>query len=255
MKRNILFVTATLVLAATACADAQSAPKKARGTAASRAAADAQNVGLRGTFLMIDGYGNHRLRSFLPGRLIYSGVPAGGPEVFGAQQARAGDPRNLGTYTLNGGTLEIRWGGGEAAETKTFARKGAHVVLDGYTYESLPRYPKGHRLNGHYTTRSYNSMDVAGGGTMAWGGASTVVFRPDGTFDYGRGGLAMTSAGASAAGESSASGRYAITGNTITFTFADGTVQHALIHPWTGEEQERSPGSVNLNGRTYTVEK
>lgn len=208
----------------------------------------------RGTYLLVDGYGNHRHRTFLPGGFVYSGVPGGGPEVFGLAQARRGDPRELGTYTLRGGALVVAWGGGQAPETSTFAIKGADVVLDGYPYQALRKYPRGHRLEGRYTTRAYNSMGIAGGGTMTWGGSSTVVFRPDGTFDYGDAGMAASSAGAgtAASGSSTGSGRYAITGNTVTFTFGDGTVQHALIHPWSGEEAARTPGSVNLNGRTYT---
>ncbi len=216
---------------------------------------DALSDGPRGTFFMVDGYGNHRHRTFLPPGLIYSGVPAGGPEVFSAPEARAGDPRELGSYTLQGDKLDIQWGGGQKAETKTFARKGPHVVLDGYTYEALPRYPRSHRLNGEYATRSYNRMGVAGGGSMAWGGAATIVFRADGTFDYGRAGFASTSQAASSSGSSKAQGRYAISGNTITFTFADGSTQHALIHPWKGEEMANIPESLNLNGSTYTREK
>jgi hypothetical protein len=234
----------------------QTAGGEARGAAE---ADDAPSDGPRGTFFMVDGYGNHHHRTFLPGGLIYSGVPAGGPEVFGAEQARAGDARELGSYTLQNETLVIDWGGGEGRETKTFARKGSHVVLDGYTYEALPRYPKGHRLDGRYTTRSYNSMGVAGGGSMAWGGSATVVFRTDGTFDHGRAGFATTNTttagtGVSSSGAEHAQGRYTIDGNTITFTFSDGTVQHALVHPWNGEESARNPESLNLNGRTYTRE-
>jgi hypothetical protein len=209
-----------------------------------------------GTYVLVDGFGRIHYRTFLPGRYVYSGTPAGGRDVFGLAQARAGDPRELGSYALNGGTLVITWGGGQPAETKTFATKGADLLLDGYKYVELHRYPTGHRLDGRYVTRSYNSMGVAGGGTMAWGGTGTIVFRPDGTFDYGQSGMAATSAGngAAASGSSKASGRYAISGNTITFTFADGSVQRAIIHPWNGEESATRPSSFNLNGHTYTRE-
>ena len=209
-----------------------------------------------GTYVLVDGFGRIHYRTFLPGRYVYSGTPAGGTDVFGLAQARAGDPRELGSYALNGGTLAITWGGDARVETKTFATKGADLMLDGYKYVALHRYPAGHKLDGRYVTRSYNSMGVAGGGTMSWGGTGVVVFRPDGTFNYGQSGMAATSAGngAAASGAAKASGRYAISGNTITFTFADGSVQRAIIHPWNGEESATHPSSLNLNGHTYTRE-
>lgn len=243
-----------LVLGQAACSSGGAANASQSASADAKVAADVGD-GLRGTFFMVDGYGNHHLRTFFPSGMIYSGVPAGGPEVFGVEQARAArDPRELGTYTLPGDSLIIEWGGGQGREAKTFGRKGANLVLDGYSYEALPKYTKGQAVDGSYTTRSYNSMGVAGGGSMTWGGASTVVFRPDGTFDYGRAGSASTTAGDGTAtsGAEHANGRYAIGGNTVSFTFSDGSVQHALIHPWAGDESKTTPESLNLNGHTYT---
>lgn len=209
-----------------------------------------------GIYVLVDGLGNLHYRTFLPGRYIFSGIPAGGLDVFSLVAARTGDPRDLGGYALTGGTLTITWGD-TRVETKTFAPKGSELALDGYVYRALVPYPGGHRLDGRYTTRVYNSMGVAGGGSMAWGGASTVIFHANGTFEAAQAGTASSTAGYGAAGSGSSklTGRYAITGNTITFTLADGTVQRSIIHPWKGEERASRPTSLNLNGHTYTLEK
>ena len=205
-----------------------------------------------GVYVFVDGYGKLLYRTFLPGNLVYSGVPNGGADAFTAADAR-GDARHLGTYVVKGDSITIQWGGGGATETKGLALRGTELRLNGFPYQALIPYPAGHRFEGRFTTHSYNSMGIAGGGVMTWGGASSVVFHRDGTFEAARSGMATTSAGngAAARGDAAGRGRYAIDGNTITFTFADGTVQRALIHPWKGEERAERPSSVNLDGHTY----
>jgi hypothetical protein len=168
----------------------------------------------------------------LPGNRVYQGVPLGGLEYFDIDAARAAEPRQCGTYTLGGGKMHIRWGGGRPPETLDYATEaGGDLRLDGLFAKRCGRFPADHRLGGEYTGGA-----AVGGGTGSFvAGSRTIRFRPDGTFTSSAiGGVAFSGRGYndSAASRGRSSGAYQISGNTMILRHADGTVTRHTVYPY-----------------------
>jgi hypothetical protein len=136
-------------------------------------------------------------------------------------------------------------------------RSGAAIEIlktDGWkkiTYtKTMDRLPKGFALQGRYRSLSGTGSLATGGGdaVIAW---STMSFDRQGNFSTGRGAGASSSTGAGTVVTSGQApneyGRYAISGYTLTLTYANGRAERRMI-----VAEAADPKAIWLDGTGYS---
>ncbi len=195
---------------------------------------------------------------FFPGSSrIYDGVPAGGLENFSWAGAQKAEPQKCGTFRISGGKMEVNWGGNRAKTSQTFTWKENGFELDGIYNDHVGRFEKGQKLLGAYGAGS----SVGGGSYTYVASATSLTFKPDGTFKGGSV-SSFSTAGSSSGrevsggGTSQDSGTYRITdGNTMEMRHADGRTTVHTVYPW-GEKNDskQQPTRFSIDGRLYKLE-
>lgn len=170
--------------------------------------------------------------------------PEGDLERFDFASFAAAQPRNVGTYSVSGGTLTIRWGDG-SEQTGPLKPDGA----GGFDFLSAAHAPvlplaSGASLDGSF----YGGSSVAGASV-----STTYTFSGD-RYQTDAAGVVVTSTSASdvTAGSSSGdAGSYQVSGTRITFSGSAGTRQTSLYYIPTSSGAS-SPEMILLGGAVLT---
>lgn len=125
-----------------------------------------------------------------------------------------------GTYKQVGEKLLIAWENGKSAEWGIeFNDKKAISAIDGGLATKQPPLPADYRIEGRFSARASTANLLS---------STTLTFSKDGTFSQSSFG-GVSTADTSATSQSSTSGTYTITGNTLTLAFKDGKKTHSVI--------------------------
>lgn len=155
------------------------------------------------------------------GKIMY-GCPTGGLENFDFNANCAARPDICGTYTKDGATLNIRWNNNNTRTGKIAAN--GDIDIDGSLIGEMKKVPD--RLSASY------DFSVNMGGTSI---AETTKFNGDGTFLVSRvGGVDSGDGQNSAEWNSSHSGKYSISGYTITMIENNGNITKHTIYSTDG---------------------
>lgn len=189
---------------------------------------------------------------FLPNGYVYRGIYDWSYEDLDCKRVKKNGTPLCDTYVINGNS--IAFGNGD---TFSFAKDGNDLVIDDVPwYFELP-VPEGFTLDGSFeNTSGYGGISV---------GSSFYTFHPDGTFESDSFGAVIYSTpetASSAPGiEStqtsisgysegpSGTGTYSIRGNTIEFTYANGSKVKYLFNYSTTDAGQVD--SIWLDGAVY----
>src|SRR5665647_1920035 len=154
----------------------------------------------------------------LPSGQIIFGCPTGGLENFDLNTFCATSTANCGTYTKSGGILNIRWNDNHEQTGKLSAN--GDIEINGSLIGEMQKVPN--RLSASY------NFSVNMGGTSI---AETNKFNGDGTFEVERaGGVDNNDGQNSTEWNSSHSGKYSISGYTITMIENNGNITKHTIY-------------------------
>ncbi|HLX60080.1 MAG TPA: hypothetical protein VKX17_02240 [Planctomycetota bacterium] len=148
--------------------------------------------------------------------------PAHGVHPIDFDAEAKDNPKNVGTYTLAGAKVNVSWGGGKPAQTLSVEFSGGKLsAFDGGLVSKAEAFPKDHKLTGQF----------AWGATTANASSSrTIIFAAAGTYSMTTLGGIHHVPGNNAATEKTETGSYALSGNTLTLSPANGTaVKHTVI--------------------------
>lgn len=149
--------------------------------------------------------------------------------------------KNVGRYEEKDGKLAITWSNGKT-DSWSIERKGGEVtIIDGGIISEPDAMPANYRIEGQYAASTV-LPNVAN--------SQTLVFQKDGSFTMSNLGTVTTPDVAKAA-QNDSKGTYDISGNTLTFQFADGSVKKSTICIWDMDGER----SLVINGRYYPQEK
>ncbi len=151
------------------------------------------------------------------------------------------NPKNTGTYKVQGNKLAITWSDGSTASWSLEKKAGKYSIIDGGITTVQTGMPKNYRIEGQYSS-SVVLPNVAA--------TSTLVFSKDGTFTSSNYGTVTTP---DVTGESTKSnkGTYDISGNTLTMKFPDGKVEKSVIAIWDMDGEK----NLVINSKYYPQEK
>lgn len=167
--------------------------------------------------------------------------PKHGVDPVNWEKEKTDNAKNVGTYTEKGSSLEIKWSDGKTAKW-TIERKSSEVTaIDGGIVSIPDRMPSNYKIEGQYAASTV-LPNVSN--------SQTLVFKKDGTFNMANLGTIAT-ADVSASSESASKGSYDISGNTLTFKFANGEVKKSVICIWDMDGVK----NLVINSRYYPREK
>ena len=151
------------------------------------------------------------------------------------------NPKNTGTYKVQGNKLAITWSDGSTASWSLEKKAGKYSIIDGGITTVQTGMPKNYRIEGQYSS-SVVLPNVAA--------TSTLVFSKDGTLTSSNYGTVTTP---DVTGESTKSnkGTYDISGNTLTMKFPDGKVEKSVIAIWDMDGEK----NLVINSKYYPQEK
>ena len=157
--------------------------------------------------------------------------PIAGANPIDLAKEKAKNAAHTGTYKMQGNKILINWSNGKKAEWQ-IDKEGAKITgIDGGIVTQPASMPAGYKLEGRFSASAV---------TANLSSANTFLFKKDGAFDLKRSGAVSTSGGG-AISKDQKSGKYTITGNTLTLKFADGTVEKSLIN------------IMNISGSKYLI--
>jgi hypothetical protein len=186
------------------------------------------------------------LYTFFPNNQVFIGVPPlGGPETIDC--ARDG----CDTFTISEGMMELANGESYSIGME----ESGQLVINDVDMISVKTAPKDTKLNDTYKHIQYTGFV----GINPFSSSSTqyMTFRSDGTFEGSKIDLASLDVGSSATNSSSSSentGTYTISGNTITFTFDDGTVAKTLFFIHEDNDGAASDGEIQIGSKYFYVD-
>jgi hypothetical protein len=155
--------------------------------------------------------------------------PTGGSDF---QAFKASAPQQAGKYMVSGDKMRIEWGGKRRAlEAELERKERGCFYFNGGLFCPVKPFPKDAKLEGRYS-----GGGTAGGGTGAVvSSASSITFKPDGTYSTSAiGGVSATVGGTSVgkSSSSSAKGKYQLDQYTLTLKGDDGTIQKRTVFPY-----------------------
>lgn len=160
--------------------------------------------------------------------------PKHGTDPVNLAAERVDNMKNMGTYSIEGDLLKIKWVNGTNTDVEVEYKDGDICRIDAMSLVMRQTgVPAGYTLNGTYS-------GVTGVGNIAAG--RTFSFSNNGSFTGVNTGYVSAEQG-NATAEKNISGTYNITGNTLTLTYADGTIEKAPIAIW---ESRLVIGNVSL---------
>ena len=181
---------------------------------------------------------------FTPAGYVHAAIPTGGPEQFDFALAAKEKPDVTGVYRIDGEKLVMTFANGKSREIKYGVnQEKGYVELEGLFAHKAQPFKAGTTFDGTYT----GSATAGGGGSFA-ASARTFAFKPDGTFALTSVGsvsarTATTDAGASS--QSSTSGTYTVSGNTLELKHADGKVTRHTVFPYENYDKKIE---LNIDG-------
>jgi hypothetical protein len=165
---------------------------------------------------------------FLDGGRVTRSIPSGGLEQFDWARHKENHPGDSGTWAMDGEQLGIAWGDGGLHQGPLTVR-AAGIEFYGKRY-SQPSTAEPSDLVGRW--ESARGSAIAGGDGV--NRLATLVVEPDGRYSWADtvGGVV---GGRAAAESRTTSGSLLISGQTITFTSDDGSIDTATFLPVPGE--------------------
>lgn len=167
---------------------------------------------------------------FFPDGRVYLGV-GWNPDAIDAAQAQALDPSNCGAYGIEGGKLNIQFGG-DALEWKPldFEQVSAdRWKLNGVHTFRAEKFPKGTRLEGTWVSMNAASFGSGPLDDVNLANASRFIFRRDGTYEYRRSQTVGVADGTHGSNLNGHDGRYEIEGNHLTMRHKDGEQTFMIV--------------------------
>lgn len=148
--------------------------------------------------------------------------PKHGVDPINIKAEMKDNEKNVGKYTVKGNAIEVSWANGNKSTWKTTSKNGDYETIDGGIVSRQKGMPENYRIAGNYTASSF---------LPGLSSVHKLVFNKDGSFRLNRSG-AIATGDVATTSESSDSGTYHITGNTLTLNFSDGTKKVSLICIW-----------------------
>lgn len=216
MKKALLLAACALALCSTSCGQKPQYGTSSTSPAKPAATASAGDVYLRTTIFR----GLHISWVYLGKDGVIIKDPKHGVNPVNLAAEKKDNPDYTGTYKQVGGKLLITWQNGKSAEWSIeFDDKKAISAIDGGLATKQPPLPADYRIEGRFSARASTANLLS---------STTLTFSKDGTFTQGSfGGVSTADTGATS--QSSTSGTYTISGNTLTLIFADGKKTHSVI--------------------------
>lgn len=216
MNKALLFAACALALCSTSCGQKPQEGTSPAVSAKPAATASTGDVYLRTTIFR----GLHISWVYLGKDGVIVMDPKHGVNPINLAAEKQDNPAYTGTYKLAGDKLLITWQNGKSAEWGIeFDDKKAISAIDGGLATKQPPLPADYRIEGKFSARASTANLLS---------STTLTFSKDGTFTQGSfGGVSTADTGATS--QSSTSGTYTISGNTLTLTFADGKKTHSVI--------------------------
>lgn len=192
---------------------------------------------IQGIYLHLEyGYGNGITIEYNPYLLlkdgsVYKNLNSALTDLDVARSKQT-EPKEWGTWKINGKTLSIQWNDGE------------NDSWDDNWFKAFAAKP-GDSLNGNYKSVRTGGNTSLGGDVMTVA-FDNISFLPDGQFSQDKGAGASTGDTATSS-QSSASGTYKLTNYTIEFKYNDGRVVRKIFYfyPKKGEKTDQTVGIGN----------
>jgi len=165
-----------------------------------------------------------------------------GMNPINPEKEKEDNEKNIGTYKERQKKLFIKWEDGKR-DTFDFNRDDpSELGIDGGLVTVPNAFDDDHRIKGQFAYTSFNPMLSK---------VNTIVFKKNGTFELTNSTSVNVKDVTGTYGENSTSGKYKITGNTLTLKFANGNVEKSNIAYWKNDD-----GSLLLviNNKTFPQE-
>lgn len=196
---------------------------------------------------------------FLPDGRVYYGLPKGGSlSRFDFARAQREDPKNCGTYRLLGNQIQFNWPDSKPNQPVAFSRSPDGIQIGRTRYYRVGRFD-GLRLDGTYSVRSFTNTSAPGveGGVS---GEKRITFSQDGRFSQ-QGFVGFAGAtqggsgdvGAATRSQSSGSGTYRISDNTLELSYSDGRRQRYTFFVYPENVNQPRPGLIVIDGTSYLL--
>lgn len=163
------------------------------------------------------------------GTIVYDPVSGADPIDYKTEEQNNGN--KIGKYQITGKKMLITWRNGKKVEWSIDTKGSELTSMDGGIVTRQDRMPAGYRLAGQYASSAVMPNVAA---------TRTFVFSKDGTFTLNTLGT-VTVPEVAGQKEWDTQGTYAITGNTLTLSFANGVKKKSLICIW-----DMGDGTKNL---------
>jgi hypothetical protein len=212
------------------------------------------------------GYYDYKVRQiyyiFYPDGRVYYGLPKGGAlDSFDYERARSEDPKNCGTFQINGDQIQFNWPATEnngQNQTIPFKSGRNSIQIGKTTFYSVGKFD-GLHLDGAYAAGSFaNTSNRSLGTTGGVGSEQTIILSSDGNFNQnGFIGFAGSTedVGSTASESTTGSGTYNITGNTLALNYSDGRTQQFTFFVYPENVKEERPGLIVIDGRAFLLQK
>lgn len=171
------------------------------------------------------------------------------PTDFSAAGLRALSPNSRGTYRVVGSQLIVNWDDGQKSANSLENPTAAGFNWDAGIFVGMGPFANARQLLGSF--EGGNSISTSSGGAAT---SNSLTFRADGTFDRSSAGSVSSggSTGAVRAGSSSAgTGRWALSGWTLTLTEAGGEVKRSIAFPIEKDDKTGYVTRLFFNGVSY----
>lgn len=162
---------------------------------------------------------------FFPGGNKVVRNPKYGVNPLNLQKEMAENSNNVGSYTLSGSKMNVKWGDGKAYTINVEFKNGLLAGFDGGVCSKATPFK----------FRYFDNKTYSGFATFGNISRSIVLFLgKDGRFNTERVGAVSGSGNLTgvAAAKANDGGTYSITGNTIVFKYANGSEWRALAQPY-----------------------
>ncbi len=148
--------------------------------------------------------------------------PRGGVDPFDFAAAAKDANQKVGTFKIEGQKIVVTWTGGKIEKLDVEFDKGAFSAFDGGLTTKADAYSKDQTLVGQFAG-SAQTANVSS--------SLTIQFAKDGTYSLSRLGGVRGTPGNNGVAQSAETGKYQLTGNTLTMTSAAGKATKHTVLP------------------------
>ena len=147
--------------------------------------------------------------------------PPHGTDPFDFDAAAREFPDRVGSYTLQGNTIRVAWGGKGAQALPVEFEKGKLSAFDGGLDIKADAFPPNHRLAGTF---------AGGGSTANVSSSRTLTLSANGTYSMTTLGGIRNIPGNAGVAQGTETGAYTLGGNTLALRAANGqTTTHTVL--------------------------